>query len=480
MRVPLGFLGAGAFVLGVALYSTSFLVPAIALISGIGLCIAIWQWDWRPLAFLVAILILVGLGFLRVSGGESFPEAPDELTTAGEFSARILDVPRRYPTSAHTRLDILEPLESRVWGSLPPYPDLRQGDLITIQGRFTPNEATPFRGFAAQRDTTGVLSADTVSVTGNEATTAQRWRAEFGEHAGGSLRQRIPEPAGAFATGVLLGDDGAMTESTRDAFRVGGLTHMTAVSGVHVGIVAAGLLLISNLGLVNKWIMLVVSVPVVWSFAYLVGMRPSVVRASLMLTLLVIALLLGRPRDTLNAVGLAAAAMLLWDPSFRHDVGFQLSVAATCGIAIGILLTGSRSHWHLVWVIPLAAQLATEPLILYHFGYYSLVSPLANILATPFLAFTMTLGLPTIGAGFVSSWLADLLAMATWLPAMAVVTIADYAAEVPYLSDDVAPLSLAGVWSVYAILIGLIVIAFICIEPEAEDHHPEFGAVYRV
>lgn len=480
MRVPLGFLGAGAFITGIAVHSTPFLVPFLVIVLGTGLAGSIWLRDWRPLA-LVAVLTGIALvGLFRVSGQESYPLAPAGLNQAQTFEGIVIDVPRVYPTASYSRVDIIEPAGSRVWAQLPPFPEVAQGDLVTLGGEFISNDSTSFRGFSAQRDTTGVLSADAMTITGSSATTQQRLRADVSDSMASTLRERIPEPAGAFATGVLLGDDGAMTESTRDAFRVGGLTHMTAVSGVHVGIVAAGLMLVSNLGLVNRWVMLIISIPVVWSFAYLVGMRPSVVRASIMLTLLVIAHLLGRPRDTLNAVGLAAAAMLIYDPAFRHDAGFQLSVAATCGIALGILLIGSRSYWHLLWVVPTSAQLATEPLILYHFGYYSLVSPFANILATPFLAFTMALSLLTVMAGLVSNWLADALAMATWVPAMAVITIADYAARIPYLSDDVAPLSLSGVWSAYVVLAGLVVILFLLLEPDPDDHHPDYDSIYRV
>ncbi|TVR68723.1 MAG: ComEC family competence protein [Sphaerobacteraceae bacterium] len=480
MRLPLGFLGAGAFVAGIALQSTPYFLPILTLAVGAGLVAAISEWNWRPLALTGALILLALVGVLRAGGHDSYPQGPPQLSETETFSGIVIDVPRVYPTRSFSRVDITEPAESRVWVEFPAYPAIEQGDLVDVHGVFTPNEQTSYRGFAAQRDTTGVLTVERVSIGENQATGAQRLRSDIAGSMSRTLRERIPDPAGAFATGVVLGDDGAMTEATRDSFRVGGLTHMTAVSGVHVGIVAAGLMLVSNLGLVNKWVMLAVSLPVVWSFAYLVGMRPSVVRASIMLTLLVIAHFLGRPRDTLNAVGLAAASMLAWDPAFRHDIGFQLSVAATCGIAIGVLLIGGRSHWHLLWVVPTSAQLATEPLVLYHFGYYSLVSPFANILATPFLAFAMALSLLTILAGMVSSGLADILALAAWVPAMAVVVIADFVSQIPYLSDDVSPLSRAGVWSAYAILGGLVTIAFLLIEPAPEDQHPDYSVVYRV
>ena len=480
MRIPLGFAGSAAFVLGVALGSTGIAATAIVLLAGLIIIAWIWIEDLKVLVFGGVFLVLVVLGFLRVAGTDQYPTPPTALDSATEFSGRVLDVPRRYPTATYTRIELEQPASTRVFATLSPYPDVEQGDQLTLRGTFVPNSETSFRGFSARRDTSGLLNSERHTKQGNDASTLQGWRAAIAGEVGTQLRTRIPEPAGAFSTGVLLGDDGAMTEATRHSFRVGGLTHMTAVSGVHVGIIAAAILLLSRLGIVSRWWTLTLSVPLIWSFAYIVGMRPSVVRASIMLTLLVIASLLGRPRDTLNAVGLAAVVMLVVEPSFRHDIAFQLSVAATTGIALGILLLGRRSHWHLVWVVPVSAQLATEPLILYHFGYYSIVSPFANILAAPLLAMTMALGLLTVVLSLVSGLLADAMALATWVPAYAVVLIADYAASIPYLSEDVPQLSLTVVWVTYAILAALVAALFLVLDHSMNDGEGDFSALYRI
>jgi competence protein ComEC len=480
MRLPAGFLGAATFVAGVGFQISGLIVPMV--VVAVGAVVIAWIWtEERRVAVVGLILVaLMVLGGLRAAGTPTFPQAPDGLHLASEFNATVIDVPNRYPTATHVRLKVDDPATTRAWGQLPSFPDVAQGDRLRITGRFIPNDQTSFRGFSAQRDTSGLLVVDRHTVTGNEASSIQRSRTTIAGEIRSRLAERIPEPAGAFATGVILGDDGAMTEATRHSFRVGGLTHMTAVSGVHVGIIAAAILLFSSLGIVSRWWTLGLSVPLVWSFAYLVGMRPSVVRASLMLTLLIIANLLGRPRDTLNAVGLAAALMLAVDPTFAFDIGFQLSVAATTGIAIGIPLVSNRSHWHLVWVVPLSAQVVTEPLILYHFGYYSLVSPLANILAAPFLAMTMALGLLTLFASLMSGFLADVLALATWVPATAVVTIANFAAQIPVLSDDVRPLSSEAVWVVYAVMIAIAIVSLEFAGESGRDGEGEYSVLYRV
>jgi competence protein ComEC len=472
MRPPTGFLLSSAFVLGVAMHSSDLFFPLFTLIAGLSALIVLWTESRTTLILGIASLLLVAGGALRIHLQVDTMNASADLVEATQFQGIVIDVPTHYPTASYSRIDLEQPEPTRVWAQLPPYPEVQQGDVVRLTGVYQSNTSNPTFSAAIRQGTSGALNAEIVNVTGNQATLPQRWRSQTAGEIRERLRERISEPAGAFATGVLLGDDGAMTESTRHAFRVGGLTHMTAVSGVHVGIIAAVFLLLSRLGIVSRWWMLGISVPVIWMFAYLVGLRPSVVRASIMLTLLIIAHFLGRPRDTLNAVGIAAALMLAVEPSFRHDVGFQLSVAATVGIALGILLVGHRSHWHLVWVVPVSAQLVTEPLILYHFGYYSLISPIANIVATPFLAFAMAMSLITVSISFVSTVAADIVAIGAWIPSFAVVLIADWAASVPLLTGDARSLSLAQVWSAYVILGGAVALLFVYLQPDntAPDH----------
>lgn len=480
MFPPLGFALSAAFVLGVALYTSGYFQPMFVLIAGIASLFCLWFAHRKVIALCCLIMLLLVAGAIRSGSGEVHSTSDDELVSARQFTGQVVDVPRNYPSANYTRIDLHEPSHARIVAILPPYPGVMQGDVLKVDGEFAFHSEAGFAAFFRQRDTVGVVEADRIDVVDNRATAPQRMRAYVADEIRTRLQQRIPEPAGAFATGVILGDDGAMTESTRFAFRVGGLTHMTAVSGVHVGIIAAVFLLLSRMGFISRWWMLGVSVPIIWSFAYLVGMSPSVARASLMLTLLIFAHFLGRPRDTLNAVGIAAAVMLAIDPSFRNDVGFQLSVAATIGIALGILLVGRHSHWHLMWVVPISAQVATEPLILYHFGYYSLISPVANILATPFLALAMALSILTVLTSLLSSSLADIVAIAAWVPATAVVLIAETAASISTLSNDTKPLGLQTVWIAYTCIAGMVGLMFLLLQDHTGESDHEMSMIYRV
>lgn len=477
---PLGFLVATAFVLGAAISGTSFTWSVIAVLAGLFAILAMLLNDRRWLVYGGLVLVAIAGGTARVADEEAYPSAPGGLSGSDVFTGQVTSVPRAYPAITYATFEVREPEAARLWAELPPYPRVRQGDIITVDGSFRSFDEAPFRGFAAQRGTHGVLTAGRVQVIESRATAPERFRNVVSDEVRERIQQRIPEPAAAFTVGMLLGDDGAMTEATRHNFRVGGMTHMTAVSGLHVGILAGGVLLLARLGLVHRWWLLGVSLPLIWTFAYVVGMRPSVVRASLMFTLLVIAIFLGRPRDTINAVAMASALMILVDPAIRFDLGFQLSVAATTGIALGILLIGDHSPWHVVWVVPIAAEVAVEPLILHHFGYYSLVSPLANIVAAPFVAIAMPLGILTVAASFLSTFLADVIAIAAWVPARSVVLIADTSARVPLLSGEIEPLAANGVLMAYVVLAGLVAVLFVVLHPSLGDHEGDVGTVYRI
>lgn len=478
--LPVGFLLSVAFMAGVVLAGTDRLTPVYVFIAAT-IAVLVVLTGRRYVAVVGALfLVAMMLGSLRGSNEPALATADPELSRASRFTGKVLDVPRNYPSATFSRLEITEPAPATVWGELPPYPRVVQGDILTIQGGFRGFDERAFGGLAAQRGVQGVLYAERVDREDNRATFSQQLRNDVSGEVTRRLRSRVPEPAGAFATGIVLGDDGAMTEATRDAFRVGGLTHMTAVSGIHVGIVAGALLLLSRMGLIHRWWLMAASFPAIWTFAYLVGMRPSVVRASLMLTLFLLAQFLGRPRDTLNAVGIASALMVLIDPGVRYDIGYQLSVAATTGIALGVLVLGNRSRWHVVWVVPLAAEVATTPLILYHFGYYSLASPLANIVATPFLAVAMVMSILTVLVSFGSGMLADALALGAWVPSIAVVTIADIASTLPGMTGDIEPLSTNGVWAAYTLLGALTAILFVVLRPVSSATEGDLDMAYRV
>ncbi|HMC50149.1 MAG TPA: ComEC/Rec2 family competence protein [Solirubrobacterales bacterium] len=227
------------------------------------------------------------------------------------------------------------------------------------------------------------------------------------EHALGS---GMPAREAALARGFVLGEDKGVDAATVEDFRRAGLSHLLAVSGQNVALLALlAMPLLALLGMPLRtrllWILaaIVVYVP-------LAGGGPSILRAGVMGALTLLATLAGRRASRLYALAMAAIVTLAIDPRIGADIGWQLSFAAVLGILViaqplrraivGQLGSGGlRGALAEGVAVTIAATLATSPLIVFHFGELSTVSLVANLLALPAVAPAMWLGmLSSIGA----------------------------------------------------------------------------------
>lgn len=203
------------------------------------------------------------------------------------------------------------------------------------------------------------------------------------------LLDAVGEPGGGaiLLRSLLLGERGALSDEMSDGLRRFGLSHLFAVSGLHVGMVAALALLLP----VGGRCRLVLAALLACGYLALVGPRPSLIRATAMTVLAVVALLTRRPPAALNALAVVVAAMVLSEPRVLADVGFQLSVAATAGIlGLAPVLAAAWSALPRWLALPLgttvAAQLASLPMSVPVFRLWPLLSPLANLVYVPWTA----------------------------------------------------------------------------------------------
>jgi competence protein ComEC len=211
----------------------------------------------------------------------------------------------------------------------------------------------------------------------------------------------------------------------REGFRRVGVSHLLAVSGLHVGMVA-GLVVVLGVR-VPRTVRLLAMLTACGAYALLVGPRPSLLRAVLMVALGATALLLRRPPQPLNALGAAVLILLADDPSWLGELGFQLSVAATAGI---LLLAPIFNRW--LEALPLrppslvaaalsvtvAAQLATLPWSLAAFHRLCPMAPVVNLVAIPWAALSLSTSLLWAAARLASPPLTPLLESALDLLAM--------------------------------------------------------------
>ena len=198
---------------------------------------------------------------------------------------------------------------------------------------------------------------------------------------------------GALIPGLVIGDTSLEEASFVLEMRRSGLSHLTAVSGANFAIIAAFLLWLSQWIFKRVRSRLILTSMVLVGFIFLVRPSPSVLRASVMSAVILIAKARGVSADSIPSLGLAISFLILMDPFQAIDPGFALSVAATAGILLlapklETYLNAKFGHEKLAQVIaiPLSATIMCTPVILAISGLFSLVSIPANILAEPVVA----------------------------------------------------------------------------------------------
>lgn len=216
-----------------------------------------------------------------------------------------------------------------------------------------------------------------------------------------TIREIFPQPAAGLIKAMLTGERDDLTAESYRALRESGLLHVTAVSGLHCGflILLMGLFVLGDYRLTA-----IVGCPVLLFYMVMVGCTPSVVRAAIMVSLYLLAPLLGRESDAPTSLGAALFVILLGNPYAIASVGLQLSFASVAGLLvlspkIYKALAGEKPAKSRTWrgiryfvVSSLASSLGvlamTAPLSALYFHYLPLASPLSNLLAlwcAPFL-----------------------------------------------------------------------------------------------
>ncbi len=238
----------------------------------------------------------------------------------------------------------------------------------------------------------------------------------------------FPQDTAGFAKALLLGQRQDIDYETSTAFKVSGISHIIAVSGLHVSILFA---LVYTLTGKHRVLTALIGIPIVIFFAGVAGFSPSVVRASIMQILMMLALLFDREYDNFTALSFAALTMLIVNPLVITSVSFQLSA----GCMIGIFLFSERirdwlmketrlGRWQCKAVshigsgisVTVSAMVFTTPLVACYFGAVSLVGILTNLLTLWAVSIVFYGIMAACGVYFISSGVAAALAWAvSWL-----------------------------------------------------------------
>ena len=270
---------------------------------------------------------------------------------------------------------------------------------------------------------------------------------------------------------LTLGYREDLDKDVQRAFSASGAMHVLAVSGLHTGIVWGIVMWILTLGGLYKplwedkfrrWLLNISTIVLIWAYAFLTGLSPSVMRSALMLTFWALSSLLEQQTSRWNPLLAAAVVILIVNPLALWSVSFQLSFAAVAGI----MLFGSSMQQAVVskgrvWqsvsgllIVSLAAQLGTMPLTLHYFGQTSNYFALTNLIVVPMAGILLSLGSSTLAMSWcaVGEWLGLATKWCTWLLNQAV----QWIESLPYSTTHIH-LSEWGVIGLYgAIICGLL------------------------
>ena len=369
------------------------LVPAVVVAVGAAvlgprvvlaciLALAGWWWGSARLHELDASRLapLAGSGGIAVVDVKEPPRI-------GRFDVRETVVVRRWEQQTLHEPALLELARTR---APPP-----QGSRLRVIGtlRVPPDYE---RTWLRRHGVHVVLRASTVRVLRVRGGVADRLHAWL-------ARASVPGLAGerrAVIEGVVLGEDGGLSDSLKQRFRASGLYHLLAVSGGNVAVVAAGTVGIAFLLGVSRVAAELAALAAIGGYVLAVGPQPSVVRAGVVGALGSLAWLSGRERDRWYALLLAAIVLLAWNPYNALDPGFQLSFAAVAAIftlapRIARRLEGYPVPRLLAQCIAISAAcgLVTAPISWFHFHAVPLVTVPANLAAAPVVTPLLALAL---------------------------------------------------------------------------------------
>lgn len=260
-----------------------------------------------------------------------------------------------------------------------------------------------------------------------------------------SIGRILPEPHASFLGGILYGARRSIPEDLSEAFRRTGTSHLIALSGYNISVVAGFILAILSRLWIPRRTAFPLAVVALIAFILLAGAGASLVRAGIMGGIVLLARYSGRLSSARNILTLSAAVMLLQNPKIlAFDVGFQLSFAATIGLVVFGPYFSEKLSFVTGWMglreaasSTFAAMLATLPLILYHFGTLSLISPLVNFLVVPAIPVTMMTGFVAGVAGMI--WVKGglMLGYFAWLPLEYEITVIRRFARFPIVEKQI-------------------------------------------
>jgi competence protein ComEC len=300
------------------------------------------------------------------------------------------------------------------------------------------------------------MSYPQAQVLARDQGSLERWRQRF--FAG--MRTALPEPVSSFGLGLLVGIRALIPKDMQKELALVGLSHLVAVSGYNLTIIVRAVE--RSLSRFGRGITLITSLWLIAGFLIVTGASASIVRASLVSVLSLLAAFYGRQFAPLALIMLTAAATAVYNPGYLTDLGWLLSYLAFFGVLILAPAIETRlGHPKLIivrlFIESAAAQLLTLPLILYFFGELSIVAPITNLIILPMVPLAMA---TSFVAGIAGSIMPVWCGWVAW-PAMLLLgfmtKLIDAFAALPWAGTTTS-LSLPAMLIAYAVIVVLIIV----------------------
>ena len=384
-------------------------------------------------AIAVVAAALVGAMWAHENRSELVPTM-----SAGAYEgiARIIDGP--FLTQSGQRFIIRGESTQRqdvcVYAASSPRP--HAGDLVFISGRVTLPQDLSEIGQAVLRTrdcTVQLQSQNLVIVETGSGIQAQlsRFRTDLSDF----LMQAAPGDTGALLSGLVTGDDGALSDEASNAFLNSGTTHITAISGANFAVLTL-LLGVMATGAMRRSLWFIgMATGVIWLYAAMVGMQPSALRAALLASAVLIGRWLGRVPDLLTLTLLLASAQIVLRPHDFYTLAFQLSISAT--LALIVVFDGSGRMGDRSWTMSLvlsvvAAQLATLPILAAALGTANGISLFANLAIGPLASLAFPVAVVGGLVGQLTTWLGEIVLLpAIWIGDAMIAIVTWYGANLP-------------------------------------------------
>jgi competence protein ComEC len=486
----------GAFVVGIFLGSRLALPFALIFIGLVPLPLLFFLPHRRKLIVIAAVCLIAFFGG-ALCYQTSLP--PDDGSHIKFYNDREVEIegmvsadPEVRDSATRIRLSVsaINP-ENEGWREVegdillfvPRYPEYEYGDVLAVTGKLeTPTQLGDFdyKGYLEHQgiyatmrfySSEGIERLDT-----GQGAKPLEWIYSLRHELSDSIAKVMPEPQASLTQGILLGIRYNIPADIKYDFAQTGTTHLLAISGLHLSIMA-GIMLSIGIWLFGKrrHIYIWLALGVIWLYAILTGFNPPIVRGAIMASLFLSAELLGRQRTAITSLAFAAAVMVGIDPPILFDAAFQLSFLAMAGlifIAPPLRGLGQRmvkatlgekglaaSLGNIVsdgFSVTLAATIAVWPLIGYYFGVVSLVGPIATFLALLALPAIIVIGAVAGIVGLFLVPLAQGIGWIAWLFNSYMLFIVGGLAALPISSVEVISVSPAFIAVYYCVLIAVV------------------------